>query len=37
MIKRVKGAMVKIFFQGLHMTRVIYVLVYNLKICILDS
>jgi len=30
----IKGAKVKILFQGLHMTRVIHVLVYNLNIYI---
>jgi hypothetical protein len=33
-VQRAKGAKVKVFLQGLHMTRVIFVLVYNLKICI---
>jgi hypothetical protein len=37
MVKGAKGAKVKILFQGLHMTRVIYVLVYNLKLYILDT
>jgi hypothetical protein len=35
-IKRTMGAKVKAFFQGLHMTCVIFVLAYNLKFCILD-
>jgi hypothetical protein len=35
MVKRTKGAKVKVFFQGLHMTHVIFVLVYNFEICIL--
>jgi hypothetical protein len=35
--KGAKGAKVKVLFQGLHMTRVIFVLVYNLKFCILDT
>jgi hypothetical protein len=30
----VKGAKVKVIFQGLHMTHVIFVLVYNFKLCI---
>jgi hypothetical protein len=30
-IKRTKGAKVKAFFQGLHMTRVIFALAYNLQ------
>jgi hypothetical protein len=36
----VKGAgvtKVKVFFQGLHMTCVIFALVYNLKFCVLDT
>jgi hypothetical protein len=36
----VKGAMgtkIKILFQKLHMTRVVFVLVYNLKICIFGT
>jgi hypothetical protein len=37
MVKRAKGAKVKVLFQGLHMTCVIYVLVYNLKFYILDT
>ncbi len=35
-VKRTKGAKVKVFFQRLHMTCVIFVLVYNLKVWILD-
>jgi hypothetical protein len=35
-IKGAKGARVKVIFQGLHMTHVIFVLAYNLKFCILD-
>jgi hypothetical protein len=35
--KRAKGAKVKVLFQGLHITHFIRVLVYNLKICILDT
>jgi hypothetical protein len=37
MIKTTKNAKVKILFQGLHMTRVIFVLVYNLKFCISNT
>jgi ABC-type uncharacterized transport system ATPase subunit len=37
MVKEAKGAKVKVLFQGLHMTRVIIQLVYNLKLCILDN
>jgi len=37
MVKGAKGAKVKLLFQGLHMTCVISVLVYNLKFCILDT
>jgi hypothetical protein len=37
MIKRAKGAKVKVIFQGLHMTCVILALVYNLKFLILDT
>jgi hypothetical protein len=33
-IKGAKGAKVKAFFQGLHMTCVILTLVYDLKLCI---
>jgi hypothetical protein len=36
-IKRVKGNNVKVFFQGLHMTCVIFVLVYNLIFNILST
>jgi len=36
MVKGGKGTKVKILFQGLHTTHVIYVLVYNLKFYILD-
>jgi hypothetical protein len=37
MVKGAKGAKVKIFFQGLHMTCVIPTLVYNLNFFILDT
>jgi hypothetical protein len=37
MVKGAKGAKVKILFQGLHMTCVISMLVYNLKYCISDT
>jgi hypothetical protein len=30
MVKGARGTKVKVFFQGLHMTHVIFVLVYNL-------
>jgi hypothetical protein len=36
MVKGTKGAKVKVIFQGQHMTRVYFVLVYSLKICILS-
>jgi len=36
-IKRDMGTKVKVLFQGLHMTHVIYVLVYNLKFCYFDT
>jgi len=36
-VKRARGAKVKVLFQGLHMTHVIFVLVYNLKFYILDT
>ncbi len=34
MIKGARGAKVKVLFQGLHMTCVIFALVYSLKFCI---
>jgi hypothetical protein len=37
MIKGAKGTKVKVVFQGLHMTRVIFGLVYNLKFCISNT
>jgi len=37
MIKGAKGTKVKVLFQGLHMTCVIFVLVYNFKLYILDT
>jgi hypothetical protein len=37
MVKRAKGAKVKVLFQELYMTRVIFVFVYNLKLYILDT
>jgi len=37
MIKGVKGIKVKVLFQGLHMIRVIFMLVYNLKFYISDT
>jgi len=36
MVKGASGAKVNVFFQGLHMTYIIYVLVYKFKFCILD-
>jgi len=35
MVNGAKGAKVKVIFQGLHMTRVIFVLVYNFYFFIL--
>jgi hypothetical protein len=37
MVKRTKGAKVKIIFQRLHMTHVIFMLVYDLLFNILDT
>jgi hypothetical protein len=37
MIKGAKGSKVKVLFQGLHMTCVTFVSVYNLKIYILTT
>jgi hypothetical protein len=34
MVKGTRGAKVKVFFQGLHMTCVILLLVYNFRFCI---
>jgi hypothetical protein len=36
-VKRAKGTKVKVFFQGLHITHVIFVFVYNLEICISNN
>jgi hypothetical protein len=36
-VKEARGTKVKVLFQGLHMTCVIYVLVYNFIICILTT
>jgi len=36
-LKGARGTKVKILFQGLHMTCVIFMLVYNSKFCILDT
>jgi hypothetical protein len=36
-IKGTKGTKVKVIFQGLHMTHVIFMLVYNSKNCILNT
>jgi hypothetical protein len=35
-VKRAKDAKIKVIFQGLHMTHFIYMLIYNLKFCILN-
>jgi hypothetical protein len=35
-VKRVRGAKVNVNFQGLQMTHVIFMLIYNLKFCILN-
>jgi uncharacterized membrane protein YagU involved in acid resistance len=37
MVKKAKGAKVKVIFQGLHMTHVIFALVYNFVFCILKA
>jgi len=37
MVKGVKGTKVKVIFQGLHVTCLIYMLAYNLKFYILDT
>jgi len=37
MVKKIKGAKVKVISQGMHMSRVTFVLVYNLKICISNT
>jgi len=37
MVERAKGTKVKVFFQGLHMTRVVFVLVYKFNFYILGS
>jgi hypothetical protein len=36
-VKRIREVKVNVNFQGLHMTHVIFALVYNLKFCILDT
>jgi hypothetical protein len=36
-IKAIRGTKVKVFFQGLHMTWVIFVLDYNFKFHILNT
>jgi hypothetical protein len=36
-VKGAKGAKVKVIFQGLHMTHVVFVLVYNFKFYILST
>jgi hypothetical protein len=37
MVKGAKDAKVKVLFEGLHMTCVIFVLVYNFEFCILGT
>jgi hypothetical protein len=37
MVKKAKGAKVKVIFQGLHLTHVVFMLVFNFKICILNT
>jgi hypothetical protein len=37
MVKGVRGTNVKVLIQGLHMTSVVFVLVYNFIICILGT
>ncbi len=37
MVKRARGTKVKVLFQGLHMTCVVFVLAYNLIFHILGS
>ncbi len=36
-VKRGRGTKVKVFVQGLHMTHVIFVLVYNFNFCISNT
>jgi hypothetical protein len=36
-VKGARGVKVKALFQGLHITRVIFSLVYNLKFCISNT
>jgi hypothetical protein len=36
MVKRTNGTKVKILFQGLHMTSVVFMLVYSFESCILE-
>jgi hypothetical protein len=36
-VKGAKRTKVKVLFEGLHMTHGIYVLVHNLKFCIVDT
>jgi hypothetical protein len=36
-VKGAMGAEVKIIFEGMHMTLVIFALVYNLKLCISNT
>jgi hypothetical protein len=35
--KKARGTKVKVFFQGLHMTCVVFMLVYSFKICISNT
>jgi uncharacterized membrane protein YagU involved in acid resistance len=37
MVKGARGTKVKVIFQGMHMTHIIFVLVYNFKFCILST
>jgi hypothetical protein len=37
MVKKTRGTTVKVFFQGLHMTLIVFVLVYNFIIYFLDT
>jgi hypothetical protein len=37
LVKRMRGAKAQVLFQGLHMTHIISMLVYNLKIYILNT
>jgi hypothetical protein len=37
MVKGARGATLKVIFQGLHMIHVIFMLIYNLKFCTLNT